>query len=676
NCFDAESEEPGIWYTYTPVSTGNLRVVVCVDSAQTWEFRAYSGTCDSLFCEEGEDDDCLTGGIVNMPVTAGTQYFFLVNADGDNPFGQFDDFDFTVTEVEAPENDFCDDAIMIELGEMVSGNTENASSENDIVYAGSDCSTPNDNGGNDDQGVWYSFVAPAEPVTFIAMGFDSLELAVHAGTCDSLDCIADVNDMGDEEVGGDGIAIISDLQLEEGETYLVFVEGRDGLSGMFMIEACFSGLVCTDTTVALDESGVATIDPSFVTVSNCDPGELTLSQTNFDCDDLGVVEVTVTGDSVFQAVDVATEMGGFLGSSVSFTIDGSGLSAETGPSAVHDPTEPDNSWASDPEVLTGDVVFELGSTQSINGLLFWNQNDGGPGSMGITGLNEVSFESSTDGINFSPIPGAPTSFAVEMGDFSSAQEFSFPTVDASFIRLNIISNHGDSTFSGFAEIAFTTATACTVDVFVEDNLGPVVLCQNDTVYLDESGNGSTSLEEVLVPGLTPGLIDFDGMSAPGSFSAQNLPTNDYSNGDVDFENDQWEVLNSNSFGPPSGLSDPNKWAWNAGNGSTSAAMNFISPASNVSFLVAAGQEVDFDFTAEAFDEMNNSLEIVTVAMVPTSAVTVSFSVDGISRIELLAESNGGGNAGCIDDVAYSLGEPNPSDNCEIEFIELSQTDFD
>ncbi|MEM8585331.1 MAG: hypothetical protein AAGF87_13715, partial [Bacteroidota bacterium] len=519
-CFDAESDEPGVWYSYTPATDGNIQVIGCADSASITDVWVFSGTCDSLFCEDGEDDDCLSGGIVNVPVIGGVEYLIFVNADDSGNDTLV--FDLTVTLNAAPENDNCVDAIMVELGEMVSGNTEFAASENDITYAGNDCSSPSSSGNNDDQGIWYSFVAPAQPVTIMAMGFDSIEVALHAGTCDSLNCLEDEEDMGSEDAGGDGMVTISDIQLNEGETYLVYVEGLNGANGMFMVEACTNELSCNDTIVALDETGSLIIDESFVAMASCPSDDFELSQTLVTCEDL------------------------------------------------------------------------------------------------IT----------------------PVSVTVTLGD-----------------------------------------TSCVSIVSVLDTTAPVVLCQNDTVYLDESGNGSTSLEEVLVPGdLTASrLINFDGLFAPGLFGDQDRPTNDYSNGDIDFENNdgEWEVLNNESFGPPTGLSDPNKWAWNAGTGNTSAAMNFIFPASNVSFLVAAGEEVDFDFTAEAFDGMGNSLEVITISMVPTSAVTVSFSASEISRIELLAASNGGEfNAGCVDDVSYVLREPNPSDNCEVAVVELSQADFD
>ncbi|MEL7377927.1 MAG: lamin tail domain-containing protein, partial [Bacteroidota bacterium] len=192
-CFDADDTPPGVWYTYTPINTGNLRLEVCADSTLTFSVWAFSGTCDSLFCEEGEDDECSTGGIANMPVVAGVQYFFLINANFGNPPGDFDDFEFTVTEVSAPANDNCVDAIMVELGEMVTASSENAASENDITYTGTDCEAPLF-GDNDDQGVWYSFVAPEAPVSVMVMGFVGIEMSVLAGTCDSLDCIASVAD--------------------------------------------------------------------------------------------------------------------------------------------------------------------------------------------------------------------------------------------------------------------------------------------------------------------------------------------------------------------------------------------------------------------------------------------------------------------------------------------------
>lgn len=173
---------------------------------------------------------------------------------------------------------------------------------------------------------------------------------------------------------------------------------------------------------------------------------------------LTITLVTTTSGSaaLLSAVSATSDMGGSYGTSLTLAIDGSGLTPVS-LTGVHDPTIPGNSWISDNGDLTGDITFDLGGLQAINGFSFWNQNDGGPERFGVNGIQAVMISSSTDGNSFNPMIGAPTVFAQEFGQFSSAQQFSFATVNASFIRLTVLSNFGDPTNTGFAEVQFNTA---------------------------------------------------------------------------------------------------------------------------------------------------------------------------------------------------------------------------
>jgi hypothetical protein len=58
------------------------------------------------------------------------------------------------------------------------------------------------------------------------------------------------------------------------------------------------------------------------------------------------------------------------------------------------------------------------------------------------------------------------------------------------------SNVGDNTVTLTVENASNVTATCTATVTVEDNLAPNALCQNVTVQLDNSGNGSTSAAAV------------------------------------------------------------------------------------------------------------------------------------------------------------------------------------
>lgn len=139
-------------------------------------------------------------------------------------------------------------------------------------------------------------------------------------------------------------------------------------------------------------------------------------------------------------------------------IDGSGLSEFPSVNATHDDTSPNNSFVSENET-TGSFDFDLGGTFMLNGVAIWNQNAGGPGFLGEEGINEIILSSSLDGVNFTVITNAPTTvgFVDDNGPIGPEQ-FGFADTEAAFVRLEVITNHGDDD-AGFAEIAFV-GTSC------------------------------------------------------------------------------------------------------------------------------------------------------------------------------------------------------------------------
>jgi len=135
------------------------------------------------------------------------------------------------------------------------------------------------------------------------------------------------------------------------------------------------------------------------------------------------------------------------------TINGVGLDAFPSLTADHEPTVPGNSFVG---VGTGGVFdYNLGDLlYSIIGFSFWNQNNGGPGAAGSTGIQDVTVQYSTNGVDYFNVPGAPTVFAQVGTDISPPEMFSFTPVEAVFIRIVVDSNWGDIN-TGYAEIAFS-----------------------------------------------------------------------------------------------------------------------------------------------------------------------------------------------------------------------------
>ncbi len=156
-------------------------------------------------------------------------------------------------------------------------------------------------------------------------------------------------------------------------------------------------------------------------------------------------------------VTATTNMGSNFGTLLANTVNGVGLSSPS-LTATHAGTIPSNSWVSSQGVLTGQITFNLGGLFSVNSFSFWNQNGGGPGGNGSTGIHGVQVLTSTDGVLFTPFVGGPSSFAQVPGNTNLPPEiFSFTAVSASYFRFEVLSNWGDTADTGFAEVGFNNA---------------------------------------------------------------------------------------------------------------------------------------------------------------------------------------------------------------------------
>jgi len=100
-------------------------------------------------------------------------------------------------------------------------------------------------------------------------------------------------------------------------------------------------------------------------------------------------------------------------------------------------------------VTSGSITFDLGGLYDLDGMAIWNFNG-----FNLVGVKDVSIFASTDGINFTPIDGAPTQFAIGANAAPEAAElFSF-TRTASFVRFDVLSAYGNFDF-GLSEVMFT-----------------------------------------------------------------------------------------------------------------------------------------------------------------------------------------------------------------------------
>ena len=157
--------------------------------------------------------------------------------------------------------------------------------------------------------------------------------------------------------------------------------------------------------------------------------------------------------ALITGVTVSTDMGNFDPSQFDLdaTVNGVGLPgntpALTGIHAAFTSTPP-NIWAGNQ--ATGNITFDLNDTYDLAGFSFWNYNNAS-----TIGIQGVTVQSSTDGINFTTIPGAPTVFQpTDNPEPEVPEQFSFTPVTASFVQFIVNSNYGNPVATGFAVVQF------------------------------------------------------------------------------------------------------------------------------------------------------------------------------------------------------------------------------
>lgn len=153
-------------------------------------------------------------------------------------------------------------------------------------------------------------------------------------------------------------------------------------------------------------------------------------------------------------VTATTTMGSGLASDLQNTVNGMGLNASPTLLTSHNGTDALNSWLSSTGVLSGEVTFDLHGSYFVNQFLFWNLNAGGAANLGAAGIRNVVVLSSTNGIVFNPIAGAPLEFSRVLSATSLPESFTFAPVQATHLRFAILNNWGDMSRTGFGDVAF------------------------------------------------------------------------------------------------------------------------------------------------------------------------------------------------------------------------------
>ncbi len=178
-----------------------------------------------------------------------------------------------------------------------------------------------------------------------------------------------------------------------------------------------------------------------------------------------VSAINITG------VTASTTLGSRVGTNIQNTVNGVGLPGNI-PSltGLHDAATVSNAWAGATFTTTGNITFNLGGSYNLSGFSFWNYND-----VNSIGIRDVSILTSTDGLAYTSLAGAPTQFAIGANSAPENPEiFTFSPATASFVRFTVTSNYG-AIFTGFSEVQFDGTAAAAVPFDFEPSLGVVGL---------------------------------------------------------------------------------------------------------------------------------------------------------------------------------------------------------
>jgi len=171
-------------------------------------------------------------------------------------------------------------------------------------------------------------------------------------------------------------------------------------------------------------------------------------------------------------VTASTTSTTFVGTSILDTANGSGLAPGQVSTATHATSAPGIFWATGDAAASVNLTFNLAGLRNLAGMAIWNVNN----AFNNNGINGVLVSSSTDGVIFNPIAGAPAVFAQGPAAGPSLADgiFAWTPVAATHVRFNVASNHGGA-FVAFNEVLFDEAAAGAPEIGRQGAMAPLLI---------------------------------------------------------------------------------------------------------------------------------------------------------------------------------------------------------
>lgn len=222
----------GVWYTYTPTTTGPVTISTCGSSFDT-VISVYTGLCGALQplvngCNDDNGPSCDgEQASITFNGVAGTVYRILIAGYSGATGTLTVTVNPTTNPPDGPVNDNCLGAILVSAGSTVTTDTTGATSTGDPTP-----SCQPDSGA----AVWYSFTPTATgPVTVSTCGseFDTV-LSVYSGPCGTITPVAGAcNDDNGPACAGEQASLT--FNATAGTLYWFVVSGFSGATGNLTI---------------------------------------------------------------------------------------------------------------------------------------------------------------------------------------------------------------------------------------------------------------------------------------------------------------------------------------------------------------------------------------------------------------------------------------------------------
>lgn len=245
----------GVWYTFTGTGDGITLSTCAAGTNFDTKLNVYSGTCTSLVCVTGNDNDpscsaALGASTLSFNSASGTQYYVLVSGNS----GAAGNFDLSIICTPPPANDSCVNAIPLACNSSINGSNIGATNAGQPTTS---CTTTPGT-----YGVWYSYVGTGQYTvlsTCNAATFNT-KLNVYTGTCGSLTCVTG-NDDFTSACSGNSSRL--GFQSTLGTVYYVLVTGSGTATGNFTLSSlCYGAPTaaidsCTGTYTAISNDTIS-----------------------------------------------------------------------------------------------------------------------------------------------------------------------------------------------------------------------------------------------------------------------------------------------------------------------------------------------------------------------------------------------------------------------------------